>query len=103
MKSWKSPPKASELMKAAPGRLAAKSGADGLFTAILPERSLGVAVKIDGANEAAAACAMAAILGRLGLMDPADPALRRWTHPEIRNRRDVLCGEMHPSVTLISA
>ncbi|MGG7567364.1 asparaginase [Rhodovulum sp. DZ06] len=91
----------SELMKAAPGRLAAKSGADGMFTAILPESGYGVAVKIDGANEAAAACAMAAILAKLGVMDAADPAIRRWTAQEIRNRRDTLCGEVHPSVTLI--
>jgi L-asparaginase II len=82
----------TELMRAAPGRLAVKTGAEGVFVAILPGRGLGVAVKAaDGATRAAEA-AIAALLVRLGVLDPAEPAaLRRMAAP-IVNWRGITTG-----------
>ena len=53
----------TEMMRAMPGRAAIKTGAEGVFGAILPGLGLGVALKIDDGGTRASECAMAAILG----------------------------------------
>ncbi len=63
----------TRLMRAAGGRAALKTGAEGVFTAILADLGLGIAVKIaDGATRAAETT-VAALLVRLGVLDPAHP------------------------------
>ncbi|MCA0997813.1 asparaginase [Alloyangia pacifica] len=91
------------LMRAALEPLAIKTGAEGYFVAILPERGLGVAVKIiDGATRAAE-CVMAALLVRLGVADPAHPDVHRFLNPELRNFAGHLTGEIRPLDTLFAA
>lgn len=88
------------LMRASPERIALKTGAEGYFVAILPERGMGVAIKAaDGATRAAE-CAVAAVLVRLGVLDPAHPDVARFLTPEIRNRRDLVVGEIRPAQSL---
>lgn len=90
----------TEIMRATDGRVTIKTGAEGVFVAIIPERGIGVALKIaDGATRASE-CAMAAILVRLGVLDPAHPAARARMNPPITNRRDQVCGEMKPAAAL---
>jgi L-asparaginase II len=56
------------------GRVAIKTGAEAVFVAIIPERRLGIALKIvDGATRASEA-AITALLVRLGVLDAAHPA-----------------------------
>lgn len=83
----------TDLIRACEGRAVVKTGADGAFTAILIDRGLGVAIKIDDGDTAAAGAAMAAVLARYGAVDPKDPRVARHLAPEIRNRRDLLVGE----------
>lgn len=90
----------TELMRAGEGRFAVKTGAEGSFIAILPERGLGVALKIDDGNTAAAECAMASLLATLGALSPDDPRVARWLRPQERNRRGVLCGGGAPAPAL---
>lgn len=90
----------TELMEAAGGRIAIKTGAEGAFTAILPERGFGVALKIDDANTVAAECAMTAVLVRLGALDPADPRVDARLRPQEVNRRGVVCGAGAPGDSL---
>ena len=74
------------LMEATKGKAALKSGAEGVFVAILPQRRMGVALKItDGAGRAADA-AMAAILIKLGVLDAQDPVARGLIDAPILNR-----------------
>jgi L-asparaginase II len=81
------------LMRAAGGRAAVKTGAEGVFVAILPALRLGVAVKIaDGAARAAEG-AVAALLVRLGVLAADDPAALRYTAGPIRNWRGIKTGE----------
>ncbi|MEL6234275.1 MAG: asparaginase [Pseudomonadota bacterium] len=83
------------LMRAAQGRAAVKTGAEGVFFAILPGRGLGVALKIvDGATRAADA-AMAALLVRLGAVEPG--AVRATSHAPQVNRRGIVTGEIRPA------
>ena len=72
-----------------------KTGAEGVFCAMLPTLGLGVAIKMwDGAGRAAEV-AMAALLDHLGVMPAAgrDEVL----HPAIRNVVGLLVGEMRPA------
>ena len=89
------------LMRALNGAGAVKTGAEGVFIAILPGLGLGVALKIDDGGTRASECAMAAILVRLGLLDAQDPAARARSHAPDRNRRGLLTGGIRPSETLI--
>ncbi len=76
------------------GGTATKSGADGGFAAILPELGLGVAVKIDDGGDKAAAAVMAALLARLGVLDPSDPAFKESAEAPVVNARGVVCGQL---------
>ncbi|WP_348524763.1 asparaginase [Paracoccus marinaquae] len=82
------------LMRAMRGSAAVKTGAEGVFVAILPDQGLGVAVKItDGATRASEA-AITAILLHLGALEAADPAVSRFLTGPIRNWRGLVTGEM---------
>ena len=87
------------LMEAMDG-VAVKTGAEGVFVAILPNRGFGVALKVaDGATRAAEA-AIAAILVRLGALDAAHPVARRLTRAPIVNWRGLTTGEVRVAETL---
>lgn len=90
----------TELMEAAAGRAAVKTGAEGCFVAYLPQAGLGVALKIDDGATEAAECAMAALLARFGAVDPADPRVRRRLDPPILNRRGLTVGAIRPGAGL---
>lgn len=93
----------TSVTRALAGRGVVKSGAEGVYVAILPALRLGIALKIvDGASRASE-CAMAAILARLGVLDPASSAARAVLDAPILNRRNIVCGAMRPSPTLSPA
>jgi L-asparaginase II len=82
----------TRLMELAPDRIFAKTGAEGVFCAALPEEGLGIAVKCeDGATRAAEAM-VAAVLARLvgkdaalsaSLSDLATRTLTNWNGIEV--------------------
>lgn len=81
----------TDLMRALQGRVAIKTGAEGVFVAILPEKRLGIALKIvDGAMRAGDA-AITALLIRHGGLDPAHPAAQTYLGP-IHNRQGAVVG-----------
>ena len=83
----------SALMAAANGKAAVKTGAEGVFVAILPQRGIGVALKIEDGGTRASEAVMAALLVRLGVVEAADPRVAGLLHrPEI-NRRGIKAGE----------
>ncbi len=80
---------------ALPGVAQVKTGAEGVFCAMLPTLGLGVAIKMwDGAGRAAEV-AMAALLDHLGVL-PADQR-DETLHPAIKNVVGLLVGEMRPA------
>lgn len=77
------------LMRAAPGKLAVKTGAEGVFVGILPGTGHGIAVKIaDGATRAAEAV-IAALLVRCGVLAADHPDVLRYTDAPQLNRRGI--------------
>ncbi len=86
----------TELMRAMEGRVALKTGAEAFFIAIIPEKKLGVALKVLDGGTRGAECAIAAILVRLGLLDPEHPAAMKRLHGPITNFAGLVTGEMRP-------
>lgn len=90
----------TDLMRAMNGRVAIKTGADGVFVAIIPEKRLGVALKIrDGATRASE-CVIAAILVSLGVLDPKHPAAIARMTPTLKNWRGITVGHVRPAAAL---
>src|SRR5260370_35196843 len=57
----------TDMMRAHPGRVITKVGADGVYSALLTQERLGVALKVEDGHGASAALAVAAVLAYLGL------------------------------------
>lgn len=92
----------TELMRAMKNGTVVKTGAEGVFTAILPNRGLGVALKItDGATRASEA-AMAALLVRLGAANADDPMVQKRMRLQMTNWRGTHVGHIQPSDVLYS-
>ena len=91
-------------MRAAGRPVAIKTGAEGVFVAIIPgPRPLGVALKVEDGATRASECAVAAILARIGALDPASPAARARMDAPILNRRGIVTGKVRPAEALRGA
>ncbi|SDJ01061.1 asparaginase [Aliiruegeria lutimaris] len=86
----------TNIMRALGGAGVIKTGAEAYFTAILPGKGLGVALKIEDGSTRASNSAIAAILVRLGVLDPEHPAALKHMCPRILNRRGVDAGQLRP-------
>jgi L-asparaginase II len=76
----------TEMMRAAPGRIFVKTGAEGVYCGALPELGFGFALKCDDGAARASEAICAAILSEfLGRYDPAEPALRKWSTRTLKN------------------
>ncbi|MGJ8603079.1 MAG: asparaginase [Marivita sp.] len=92
----------TRLMRVAKEPVALKTGAEGYFIAILPNRGLGIAVKAaDGATRAAE-CAIAALLVRLDVLDPAHPEVKAFLNPLVHNWDGLVTGEIKPAPGLLA-
>jgi L-asparaginase II len=82
----------TELMRAMDGRVAIKTGAEAVFVAIVPEKRMGIALKIvDGASRASEAV-IAALLVRMGVLEAVHPATRKRLNAVQRNWRGIETG-----------
>jgi len=83
----------TDFMRATGGRMAAKTGAEGLQCVAVPGRDLGIVVKaVDGARRATAP-ALVGWLASLGLLAPAEvDALAEHASPPVLSYRDVVVG-----------
>lgn len=91
----------TRLMRATGGKAALKTGAEGYFIAIIPEQQIGVALKIVDGTTRAANCAIAAILVKLGVLDPNHPEAQAYINEPIRNWRGLQTGWMRPAAALM--
>lgn len=80
----------TEIMRAHPGRVVAKVGAEGVYSALLIREGLGVSLKVEDGHSVASALAIAAVLAELGLKPQPASLLRK----PIANSRGETVGEM---------
>lgn len=97
----------TEIMRAAPGRIISKVGAEGVYTAgILPSerwpKGLGLAIKIeDGDDKRARPTVVVESLRQLGvLFDKSLDAVARYAFFPVTNRRGDVVGEIRASFDL---
>ena len=75
-----------------------KTGAEGVYAACLPERRLGVVLKVEDGAARAAPIALLALLEALGVLDRrAAAALAARMRPELRNHAGVVVGRIEPA------
>lgn len=93
----------TRLMQVAPGKIFAKTGAEGVFCAVLPEKGLSFAVKAeDGATRAAEAM-IAALLARHFERDSAEQAaLLRLSSYGMRNWNGIEVGQVRVTDVLFA-
>ncbi len=90
----------SELNEATKGAVLAKTGAEGIITAALPEQGLGIAVKIADGSARARSVALLAILDHLdALTDEVKHNLQAHISPTIVNSRGLAVGEIRPATS----
>lgn len=88
----------SELNEVTKGAVLAKTGAEGIVTAALPERGLGIAVKIADGGARARSVALLAILDQLGALTGEDKQqLQEHISPTLFNSRGLAVGEIRPA------
>ncbi|MEP3345063.1 MAG: asparaginase [Litoreibacter sp.] len=87
----------TELMRAMDGKVAVKTGAEGVFVAILPEQGLGMALKISDGGTRAAEAAIAGLLVRYGVLDADHPMAKKRMYGPVLNWNGLNTGHMRLS------
>jgi L-asparaginase II len=85
------------LIEAAGGAASVKTGAEGAFVAVLGQRGLGVALKIDDGAGRASETAIAAILAALDVVDRNDPAITPLVDAPVLDTTGRTVGARRPS------
>ena len=87
-------------MPAMRGRVASKSGAEGVWVAMLPDRGIGIAIKAEDGAGRAAEIGLIAFMDRIGLLNAEErERLRPLAQPPIKNWAGRLVGEMRPAAS----
>ena len=85
----------SDLIAGLDGRALVKTGAEGVYSGVIPGRGIGFVVKCEDGAARAAQMATAYILRELGVMDAADwERLAEFTQPTFDNWRNIRTGEL---------
>jgi L-asparaginase II len=94
----------SRVMQRLGERVFCKVGAEGVYCAALPDRGLGVAIKIDDGNNARAAeVVMAAVIEAFVSLDDGDAQwMNTLSHPPLNNWNGIRVGALRPADALRS-
>jgi len=93
----------SELNEVTRGSVLAKSGAEGILTAALPGRGLGIALKIADGSARARSVALLAILEHLGALSEEEKhKLQTHISPTIVNSRGLVVGAIRPAASWLT-
>ena len=87
----------NRLMLAMAGAGSTKTGAEGVYIAILPGLGLGVALKASDGATRASETAITALLVKLGALDAAHPTAQHYLDQPITNWRGVRTGTLKPA------
>ena len=87
------------LMSAAPGRLLAKGGAEGVYLCGFPGRKAGIALKVEDGNGRAWTHVLHAVIRKLGWLDKEDLGrLSKAADPDLRNHAGRKVGEIRVKI-----
>lgn len=93
----------SEVNQVTRGNVLAKTGAEGILTAAIPEKGLGIAIKIGDGGNRARSVVLLAILDQLGILSAEHKdQLKAHVAPTIENSRGITVGEIRPAPSWLS-
>ena len=85
----------SALIDETKGKVVSKVGAEGVHCAMLPDRGIGVAVKVEDGAQRAQVPALLRLLQEIeALPDPLPARLAEWIHKPVKNTRGESVGEV---------
>jgi L-asparaginase II len=87
----------TEIMTAAPGKVFAKIGAEGVYCAAIPEMGLGIALKCDDGSERGAAAMINAVLANLLQKQEVSEIYRAKANKQFRNWNKMDIGKLRPT------
>lgn len=88
----------SDLMSKTGSRLLVKNGSEGVFTATIFDKGIGIAIKIDDGDGTAAGIAMLATLAHLKLIQSEEIAcMQDHLNKPIENTRKIVTGCYKPA------
>ena len=88
----------TDIMQAGKGRVLAKTGAEGMYCAAIPELGLGIAIKCDDGTTRAAETITAAVIAKLLPKDDAvGEAIRTIGYQTLLNRNGIEVGAVRPA------
>lgn len=88
----------TELMELAPGRIFAKTGAEGVFCAAIPEKGYGIALKCEDGSTRGAEAMVGAVLAKLFEDDHELSAkLGDWSTKTLNNWNRIEVGQIRPA------
>lgn len=91
----------TRMMKTAPGRIFAKTGAEGVFCAAIPEKGIGIALKCEDGTTRAAEAMVTATLARFFADDPQlHAALMAQANHSMRNWNGIHVGDVRVTEAL---
>lgn len=91
----------TKLMEIAPGKIFAKTGAEGVFVGVLPERGISIAVKCEDGTTRAAEAMIAALLARYFEKDSAEQAaLLSMANRSMKNWNGIHVGDIRVTSAL---
>ncbi len=77
------------------GRVLVKTGAEGMFSGVVPERGLGFVLKVDDGAWRGSEVALGGLLSALGLLDESEAeALQPWFRPDVVNSQGKVTGRI---------
>ena len=88
------------MIRACRGLAVVKTGAEAMYIAILPEKGLGIALKIDDGNKRGSEAAIAALLARYGALDKGDPVYTALADAPILNCQGFAHGHLRAAEVL---
>lgn len=94
----------TELMRVAGGRIFAKTGAEGVYGAGVPEQGIGIAIKVEDGARRGSDAALVRVLEAVGLLSDVElEALDSFRRPEIRNTRGEVTGRIEAAFDVVAA
>jgi len=88
----------TELLEATHGRILAKVGAEGVYSAVIPDQRLGFALKVEDGAARALAPALLALLDQFA--PGTVPALESHRRPGVKNTLGQMVGALEPCIEL---
>ncbi len=87
----------SELIACSNGRALGKVGAEGIYCIAVPEKQLGICIKISDGNERAVYPVATHLLSQLGILtNESMKMLDKWVTPPLKNHKGKLIGHTIP-------